>query len=211
MTPKQKNFAHTAFSIIEQLKKRQMEGYYCPTAAEAVEKALSLMPEGASVAWGGSMTLTESGMMDALRSHNYQLIDRDTAKTPEEKKEIFARTVCADYYFMSTNAITMDGQLVNVDGFANRVACLCAGPEHVMIFAGRNKIVPDVDSAIKRTRNLAAPANTVRLNKNTPCASKGKCFDCLSADCICSQTVITRRSQIPGRIQVFLIDEELGY
>ena len=157
------------------------------------------------------MTIKECGLMDALEKGNYTLIDRMTAVTPQEKREIFAKTVMADYYLMSTNAITMDGELVNIDGFANRVSCLCAGPEHVIIIAGMNKVVKDVQSGLDRIRTKAAPPNTVRLGKNTPCAKNGVCGDCFSPDCICSQIVITRRSGIPGRIKVILVNEDLGF
>lgn len=211
MTPKKQYYENAARTIIAGLEKRQMEGYYCADCAAAVKKVLELVPEGSSVSWGGTMTLTESGVMDALRAGNFTLIDRDLAKTPKEQKEVYARTVCSDYFFMSTNAITLDGELVNVDGRANRVACLCAGPENVIILAGMNKVVATVEDGHNRARNTAAPMNTVRLNKDTPCAARGKCCSCFKPGCVCSQIVITRRSQIPGRIKVILIGEELGY
>jgi hypothetical protein len=211
MTPKKQYYENAANTIIANLEKRQMEGYYCEDSAAAVKKVLELIPEGSSIAWGGTMTMNETGVMEALRAGSFTLIDRSLAKTPEEKKETYAKTVCADYYFMSTNAITLDGELINVDGFGNRVACLCAGPDNVIILAGMNKVVTSVEEGHDRARNIAAPMNTVRLNKNTPCASKGKCFNCLSPDCICSQIVVTRRCGIPGRIKVILIGEELGY
>jgi hypothetical protein len=203
--------ANAAATILERLKKRNMEGYFCETSAEAVELALSLMPEGSSISWGGTSTVSECGLMDAIQKKNYTLIDRSAAKTPEEKREIFAKTVMADYYLMSTNAITMEGELINIDGFGNRVACLCAGPEHVLVIAGMNKVVNNVESGLDRIRTKAAPANTVRLNKNTPCAKTGVCGNCFAPDCICSQTVITRRSGTPGRIKVILVNEDLGF
>jgi hypothetical protein len=203
--------ANAAATILERLKKRNMEGYFCETSAEAVELALSLMPEGSSISWGGTSTVSECGLMDAIQKKNYTLIDRSAAKTPEEKREIFVKTVMADYYLMSTNAITMEGELINIDGFGNRVACLCAGPEHVLVIAGMNKVVNNVESGLDRIRTKAAPANTVRLNKNTPCAKTGVCGNCFAPDCICSQTVITRRSGTPGRIKVILVNEDLGF
>ncbi len=207
---KQSN-ANAAAVIISRLQKRNMDGYFCETSGEAVEKALSLMPEGSVISWGGSMSLGQCGLMDAVKEKNYTLIDRMTATTPREKREVYARTVMADYYLMSTNAITMDGELVNIDGFCNRVACLCAGPEHVIIVAGMNKVVKNVQSGIDRIRTKAAPPNTVRLNRNTPCAKTGVCGDCFAPDCICSQIVITRRSGIPGRIKIILVNEDLGF
>ncbi len=211
MTPKKQYYENAARTIIANLEKRQMVGYYCENSAAAVKKVLELVPEGASLSWGGTMTMEECGVMDALKAGSFTLIDRMTAKTPEEKKELYAKAVCADYFFMSTNAITMEGELINIDGFGNRVACLCSGPDHVIVLAGMNKVVATAEDGLHRARNTAAPMNTVRLNKKTPCASKGKCLDCLSPDCVCSQTVITRRSHVPGRIQVILIGEELGY
>ena len=211
MSPKEIANQNLANTMIKNMAKKNLEGYYCATSAEAVEKALSLMPEGASVTWGGSMTLTECGLMDALRTANYEIIDRDTAKTPEEARVMYSKQVMADYFLMSTNAITIDGELVNIDGRSNRVSCLCWGPQNVIIIAGMNKVAPDVESAIKRVRNMAAPANCVRLNKNTPCAQTGKCGDCYSQESICSQVLITRRSSTPNRIKVILVGEELGY
>jgi hypothetical protein len=211
MSPKEIANQNLANTMIKNMAKKNMEGYYCATSAEAVEKALSLMPEGASVTWGGSMTLTECGLMDALKTANYEIIDRDTAKTPEEARVMYSKQVMADYYLMSTNALTIDGELVNIDGRANRVSCLCWGPQNVIIIAGMNKVAPDVESAIKRVRNIAAPPNCVRLNKNTPCAQTGKCGDCYSPESICSQILVTRRSSAPNRIKVILVGEELGY
>lgn len=211
MSPKEIANQNLANTIIKNMAKKNMEGYYCATRAEAVDKALSLMPEGASVTWGGSMTLTECGLMDALKTANYELIDRDTAKTPEDSRLMYAKQVMADYYLMSSNAITIDGELVNIDGRANRVSCLCWGPQNVIIIAGMNKVCSDVESAVQRVRNFAAPPNCVRLNRNTPCTQTGKCGDCYSPDCICSQVLITRRSSTPNRIKVILVGEELGY
>lgn len=211
MSPKEIANQNLANTIIKNMAKKNMEGYYCATSAEAVEKALSLMPEGASVTWGGSMTLTECGLMDALKTANYGLIDRDTVKTPEDSRLMYAKQVMADYYLMSSNAITIDGELVNIDGRANRVSCLCWGPQNVIIIAGMNKVCSDVESAVQRVRNFAAPPNCVRLNRNTPCTQTGKCGDCYSPDCICSQVLITRRSSNPNRIKVILVGEDLGY
>ena len=211
MTPTKQYYRNAAETVIKNLQKRDMEGYYCDSRDEAVKLALSLMPEGSSIGWGGSVTLTESGLMDALAEKNYELIDSSTATNAEENKAIHLKIFAADYFLMSTNAITLDGELINVDGRSNRVCFLCYGPENVIILAGMNKLVSDVESGIKRVRDVASPKNTVRLGRNTPCAKTGKCADCLSPDCICSQTVITRRSHTKGRIKVILIGEELGY
>ncbi|MBR3870470.1 MAG: lactate utilization protein [Clostridia bacterium] len=211
MTPKKINYQHTADTIIKNLAKRQMKGYYCETKEDALKLALSLMPEGSSISWGGSMTLFECGLMDAIKNASYDIIDRDTATTPEEIREMSGRICTSDFFLMSTNAITMEGELVNVDGRANRVSFLCYGPQNVIIIAGMNKVTLDVEEGLKRARNIAAPPNTVRLSRNTPCAVTGKCGNCLSPDCICSQIVVTRRSHIPDRIKVILVGEELGF
>lgn len=202
---------NAAAALIPRLTKRNIDAFFCETSKEAVEKALELMPEGSVISWGGSMSISECGLMDALKERRHTLIDRTAASTPQEKRELYARTVMADYYLMSTNAITMNGELVNIDGFGNRMACLCAGPEHVLIIAGMNKVVLDVPSALARIRTKAAPPNTTRLQKDTPCARTGVCQNCFSPDCICSQIVITRRSGIPGRIKIILVNEDLGF
>ena len=211
MTPKAQAKQMLANTIIENMKKKNLEGYYCATAKEAVEKALSLMPEGSSITWGGSVSIMESGLLDAVRQGNYEIIDRDTATTPEDARMMYAKQVMADFYLMSSNAITMNGELVNIDGRSNRISCLCWGPQNVIVLAGMNKVTPDVESAIARVRNIAAPPNAVRLNKNTPCSKTGKCGDCYSPECICSQVLVTRRSSTPNRIKVILVGEELGY
>ena len=211
MSPKQKYYENAAATVIKNLERRRMEGFYCATKEEAVSKIMEIMEKGKSVAWGGSMSLNECGIMSAIQNGDYEIINREEAKTKEEQKEVYGKICGCDYFLMSTNAITLDGKLVNVDGRGNRVSFLCFGPENVIIVAGMNKLVKDEKAAIDRVRNMAAPPNTVRLNKNTPCSVTGECADCLSADCICAQTVITRLSMLPNRIKVILVGEELGY
>lgn len=211
MTPKEEAFATLAKELIKNLKKRNIDGYYFESSAALCEHFKKSLPQDAVISWGGSETIKESGIMELIRKGSYTLIDRSTAKTPQESREIFSRAALSDYYFMSTNAITMDGELVNVDGSGNRVACLLYGPEHVCLIVGRNKIAPSLPSAMERVRNIAAPANTQRLNLETPCHATGRCADCLSPKCICSHTVITRRCGTPGRIQIYLVNEDLGY
>ena len=212
MTVKEQYNKTLADTLIQNLKKRQIEGFYCATIEEAKAKALSFVAEGAAVAFGGSMTLAESGILDALRAKSdIHLIDRNNAKTPEETKQMYRDAFSADTYFMSTNAITTGGELVNIDGTGNRVAALIYGPEPVVILAGMNKIAANVDEALSRVHNVATAQNCIRLDKKTPCAITGACADCLSPDCICNQVVITRRSGIKGRIKVLLIGESFGY
>lgn len=211
MTPKQTYYENVANTVIKNFAKRQIEGYYCPDSESAVKKALELIPEGASIAWGGSMTLAETGLIEAIKNGSYKIIDREAWNTKEEERKLYGEICCVDYFLMSTNAFTLDGELINVDGRGNRVAFLCYGPQNVLILVGMNKLVKDVESGIERVHLAAAPPNSVRLNKKTPCAVTGVCADCQSSDCICSQTVVTRRSFYPNRIKVILIGEELGY
>lgn len=212
MNPKQMHYETLANTVIKNLQKRRMEGCYCATVEEAEKKAFSYLTEGCTVSFGGSMTLEDTGMLTALRHDpGIHLIDRATATSPEETKKLFHDALSADFYFMSTNAITTDGELVNIDGNGNRVAALIYGPEYVIVMAGMNKVAANVEEALSRVHNTATPMNCKRLNKQTPCSTTGVCSDCLSPDCICNQVVITRRSGIEGRIKVILIGEELGY
>jgi len=211
MTPKQQNYENLADTLIDKFNQRGIEGYYCENKEEALLMAKRFLTPGCSVSFGGSETLIEIGLIDELECSDYVLYDRRRAKTPEEKSLLYSKTVLADYFFMSSNAITLDGQLVNIDGAGNRVACLITGPKNVIIIAGMNKIVTDVNNGIERIRNMASPPNVVRLGLQTPCAKIGRCANCLTDDCICCEIVITRKSRTPGRIKVILVGEELGY
>ena len=139
-----------AQTIIKGLEKRNMEGVFCETKEDALAKALSYIEEGSSVTWGGSMSISEIGLMDAVKNGNYEIIDRSVAKNYDEQREIFSKAVLADYYLMSSNAITLDGELINIDGTGNRVACLTYGPKNVIMIVGMNKVVNDVEDGIKR-------------------------------------------------------------
>lgn len=211
MTTRQQAFQTTVETIIKNLERRNMEGYFFENSASCVNDILHMIPEHSSIAWGGSETLKESGMLAALQNGNYELIDRATAATPEEARTIYGRAVLSDYFFMSSNAITVDGELINIDGNSNRVGCLVHGPRYVFILVGMDKIVSDVESGINRIRTVSCPANAKRLNKSTPCGITGKCGNCLSQECMCNQIVVTRRSGHTGRIKVFFIAENLGY
>lgn len=211
MNARQEYYKNLSNTVLKGFQKRFIEGYYCETAEVAKNLALSLVPEKAKVSFGGSVTLSETGVLDALRAReDITLFDRDNASGPEEVKQIMHDALSCDYYFMSSNAITSDGELVNIDGNGNRVAALIYGPENVIILAGMNKIVKTVEEGVSRTRNVASPQNCVRLNKNTPCAVTGVCGNCLN-DTICDQIVITRASRVPNRIKVILVGEELGF
>ena len=205
------SYANTAKTILSNLEKRNMKGYYCENAEEARKLIQSLIPVHATVTWGGSETLVETGIMDTLKQGDYILLDRKEAKTPEESRALYGRIVTADYFLTGTNAITLDGELINVDGIGNRVACLITGPQHVLVVAGMNKVSVTEEDGIRRVRNIAAPPNSIRVGANTPCSTTGVCKDCQSPDCICCQTVITRRSRVKDRITVILIGESYGF
>lgn len=200
-----------AQTVIANLKKRNMNGYYFNTASECADYILSMLNDGDSVTWGGSESLKQAGVIEKLKNQpNLNVIDR-ALFPPEKQNEYNNLAFNADCYFMSSNAITLSGELVNIDGFGNRVASLIFGPKKVFLVVGMNKITADVNEAVARVRNIASPPNTIRLSKNTPCAATGKCGDCYCEDCICNQLVITRRSRDKERIHVFLVGENLGF
>ena len=169
MTPKQEYYKVAAETILKNIEQRGYEGCYCETSEKAVKKALSYVTPGSSVSFGGSMTMNECGLMDALQKRtDITLLDRSKACSPEEVKEIYHKALSCDYYFMSTNAITLDGQLVNTDGTGNRVAALIYGPENVIIIAGMNKVAATLEEAESRVKNIASPPNAIRLDRKTP-------------------------------------------
>lgn len=211
MEPVEEYYQTTAQKIIKEFEKRNIEGYYCSSQQEAVDKALELTTDGASVSWGGSMTIRDIGLVDQLNAGNYQTIDRSEAETEAEVDKMYHQALSTDYYFMSSNAVTLDGELVNIDGRGNRIAALIYGPKNVIVVAGMNKVVSDEEAALTRVRNHAAAINAMRLDQDTPCAKTGQCHDCLVDDCICCQKLITRNSRETGRIKVILVGEELGY
>ena len=197
--------------IIKELESRNMEGYYAESGEEALKLALDMIPEGSSISWGGSVSIKEIGLQQAVCQGNYKIYDRDATNTPEERRQVMIDAYGCDYFITSTNAITSTGELVNVDGMANRVSAIAFGPKNVLMIVGMNKVVKNVEDAISRTRNEAAPVNAQRFGIDTPCVKKGVCFDCKSPDTICCQTLITRYSKIKGRIKVILVNEDLGF
>lgn len=211
MTPVQSYNKLLAEKTIEGLEKRNMQGFYAETKEDAVKLALSLIPEKSVVSWGGSATLSETGLLNELKNGNYKCLDRDDVETREEKEEIAHKALNADYYLMSTNAMTIDGQLINIDGNGNRVAALIYGPKNVVILAGINKICDTYEAALDRARNKASIPNVIRFDCNTPCQKTGKCMDCLSTETVCCQFVHTRFSRVKNRIKVIIIGENLGF
>ena len=194
--------------IIKGLNSRKMTGYYAKNKEEALKLALDLIPEGSSVTMGGAMSAREIGLVKVLKEGNYNFIDRDDY---EDKRAAALQAYDADVFLASANAMTEDGVIVNIDGSSNRVSAIAFGPKKVVFIVGMNKICPDVDSAVKRARNVAAPVNAQRFGIVTPCTQTGSCMNCKSADTICCNFLITRYSREAGRIHVILVDDALGF
>ena len=205
-------YERTAQSVIKNLERHNMEGYWAPSSADAVELVSSWMAEGDSVTWGGSETFKETGMKAALDEAGcYRMLDRTTATTPEERRQMWCDRTCADWFFMSANALTVTGELVNIDGNSDRLSLLLHGPAHVVVLVGMNKLVADVEAGVKRIQTTTCPLNASRLHTGTPCEVNGVCAQCHAKGCMCCQVVVTRHSRHDGRIKVVLIGEELGY
>ena len=196
-----------AQTVIKGLESRNMSGYYAADKEEAVKKALEVIGKGSTVAMGGCQSAHEIGLIQALEEGDYNYIDRSNM-TPRES---LMAAYDADVFLSSANAMTNDGIMVNIDGNSNRVSCIAQGPKKVVFIVGMNKICSDLDEAIKRARNVAAPANAQRFDVKTPCKVTGKCTDCKSPDTICCQFLITRYSRHEGRIHVILVNDTLGY
>ena len=194
--------------VIEGLKSRNMTGYYAKDRDEALRIALDLIPKGASVTMGGCMSAREIGLVDAIEAGDYNFIDRDKY---EDKRAAMLAAYDADVYLASANAMTEDGVMINIDGNANRVSAIAQGPRKVIFIVGMNKICNDVDAAMKRARNVAAPINAQRFGLTTPCSKTGSCMNCKSPDTICCQILITRYSKHKDRIHVILVGEDLGF
>ena len=196
-----------AQTVIKGLESRNMKGFYASSKDDALKIALSLIPENSTVAMGGCTSANEIGLIDALKNSKYKYIDRALM----EPRESLMAAYDADIFLASANAMTSDGVLVNIDGNSNRVSCIAQGPRKVVFIVGMNKVCDDLDSAMKRARTVAAPANAQRFNIDTPCKKTGRCFDCKTPDTICCQFLITRFSKHPGRINVILVNENLGF
>lgn len=212
MTPEEIRNEKLAQKVIKGLKSRHFEAWYCPTKEEAKKQILSLIKKDDIIGWGGSATLTQIGVMDEIKNGSYpNIINRDNAASPEEKIKMFRQSLLSDTFLTGTNAITEDGELLNIDGNGNRVAAIAYGPTQVIVACGMNKVVPNMHAAYDRARNIAAPINSQRFEINTPCKITGSCEDCKSPDSICNVFVHTRQSRPQGRIKVILIGENLGF
>ena len=197
-----------AGTVIKGLESRNMSGCYAADKEEALRLALSLIPQGSSVTMGGCMSAHEIGLVDALQSDAYHFIDRDAY---EDKRAAMLAAYDADVFLTGANAMTNDGIMINIDGNANRVSAIAQGPKKVIVIVGMNKICSDIDGAMKRARNVAAPINAQRFGLSTPCSKTGACMDCKSPDTICCQFLITRFSRHKDRIHVILVDDNLGF
>jgi len=197
-----------AEKVIKGLESRNMTGYYAANKEEALKKALELIPKGSSITMGGCMSAHEIGLVDAVKTADYNFIDRDAA---EDKRAAMLAGYDADFFLSSANAITEDGVIVNIDGNSNRVSAIAQGPKKVIFIVGMNKVCDDIDGAMKRARNVAAPINAQRFGLSTPCAKTGSCMNCKSPDTICCQFLITRFSRHKDRIHVILVNDDLGF
>ena len=194
--------------VIKGLNSRNMNAYYAASREEALKLALELIPKGSSVTMGGAMSAHEIGLVAALKGPDYNFIDRDAYA---DKRAAMLAAYDAYVFLSSVNAMTEDGVLVNIDGNSNRVSAIAQGPKKVVMIVGMNKVCKDIDGAMKRARNVAAPINAQRFGLNTPCAKTGACMDCKSPDTICCQFLITRFSRHAGRIHVILVNDNLGF
>jgi L-lactate utilization protein LutB len=197
-----------AQKVIKGLESRNMKGLYAKDREEALKLALDLIPEGSSITMGGCVSAAEIGLVDAVKKGNYEFIDRD--EMPDRRQAALA-AYDVDFFLASCNAMTEDGVLVNIDGNANRVSAIAFGPHKVLFIVGMNKVCKDVDAAMKRARNTAAPINAQRFGLQTPCTKTGSCMDCKSPDTICCQFLVTRYSRHDDRIYVILVNDNLGF
>lgn len=209
-TPIDMYYAKRGEILVKNLKSRHFDAYYCDTKEGALAKALELIPEGSTVGWGGAMSAQQIGLMSALNSGNYNTIDRDRCTTAEAKAQAAKDCMFADVFLTGANALSMDGQMVNIDGMGNRVAAIIYGPGSVLVIAGMNKVMDTLEAAINRARTVAAPMNKQRFDSVTPCGVTGTCADCKAEACICNHIVVTRHCRPAGRIKFILVGEALG-
>lgn len=212
MTPKEKRDELLGARLVKQLEQRHYNAFYYATASEAVSAISDMIPDGSSVTWGGSMTIRDMGLPQVLHKRNLQVWDRDLAANRDEAQEIYRKAFFADYYLSSVNAISEDGEIVNIDGNGNRVAAITFGPKNVILVVSLNKVAQNLDAAVSRARSVAAPINAERFaDLNTPCKADGVCHNCKSVDCLCNYISIMRNSRPAGRHTVVLVGEDFGY
>ena len=211
MKPQEERNERLAKAIIKNLHRRHIEGFYCPTGGDAVQKVSELIADGSSVTWGGTMTVRDLGIPAALKGRGtLEVLDRDLVETPEEKQAMYLRAFSVDVYLTSANAISEDGVIVNIDGNGNRVAAITWGPKKVIFVIGINKVAQTVEAALARARSTASPINAARFDINTPCQTDGVCHNCNSPESICNYVHFLRNSP-RGKHTVILVGEPLGY
>lgn len=210
-TPREMYYEKRGKQLVKNLKSRNFDAYYCEKASDALQKALEIIQEGSSVGWGGTMSAVQIGLLEAIRKGNYHAIDRDATATPEDRKQAEKEAMFADYFILGANAMSLDGEMVSIDGHGNRVAPIVYGPKKVVVIVGMNKVRNTLEDAIVRARTVAAPMNMQRFMQNTPCAVTGVCADCKSPECICNQILITRNCRPAKRICYIVVGEELGF
>jgi len=210
-TAKELYYAKRGELLVNNLKKRHFEAVYCKNKEEALLQALAWIPEGATVGWGGATSAQQIGLMAALHNGNYRALDRDQCETAEQREMIARQCLSADVFLTGANALSLDGQMVNIDGNGNRAAAIIYGPKSVIVVAGMNKVMDTLEGAVIRARTVAAPTNQQRFQLNNPCTVTGSCADCKSESCICNHIVITRHCRPAGRIKFILVGEELGF
>ena len=209
-TPRELYYEKRGKILVKNLQARHFEAYYCADKEAALKKALELIPEGSTVGWGGTMSCEQIGLMQALHAGNYRPMDRDLAKTSEEREQMMRDMLLADVFLTSANGMSLDGQMVNIDGTGNRVAAIVYGPKSIIVVAGMNKVEDTLEAAVNRARTVAAPMNNQRFGNDNPCSITGACGNCKNEKCICNQILITRHCRPVGRIKFILVGEELG-
>lgn len=211
MDPKKTYYSLRGKRLVAELEKRHFEAYYCEDKEQALQKALELIPKGSKIGWGGATSANQIGLLQAVRSGGYDVIDRDKAGSPQERERLMRECLLSDIFISGANALSMDGQMVNIDGIGNRVAAIVYGPEKVLVIAGMNKVEDTLEAAVRRARTVAAPINKQRFPTVTGCAVSGVCTDCKAEGCICNQILVTRNCKPAGRIMIILVGEELGF
>ena len=197
--------------LVGALKKRHFDAYYCATKEDALKQALELIPADHTVSWGGCASAEEIGLIAAVKQ-SHKVLDRDSASSPEERAMITRRSLLADTFITGTNAVSEDGQLVNIDGNGNRVAAMIYGPTNVIVICGINKMTRTVEEAYTRAHTVAAPINAQRFgDMGTPCSKNGTCGECLADGCICCYAVTTRVCRPAGKIKVIVVGESVGF
>jgi L-lactate utilization protein LutB len=211
MTPKEKRNERLAAKLITNLERRHFEAYYCHTASDIIAKVKEIIPEGSSISWGGSMSIRDTGLTQALKSGPYKVFDRDDVTTEADKRAVYLKAFDVDFYLASANALSEDGIIVSIDGNGNRVAAITWGPRRVIFVVGLNKVAQDVNAALQRARSIASPINAVRFDIDTPSQNDGTCHNCKSPQSICNYVHFLRNSHPAKRHIVILTDLELGY